>query len=76
MSDINPKQFGDRWVPRPRLGYQIKNHLTNMHFQVRESTGIDPSSYNDEAWHEIHNDLHANDKFSKPHNHFTPKEKR
>ena len=76
VSDINPSQFGDRWVPHRKIGYQIKNHLLSMHFQVRQSTGIDPSKYDNEAWQKIHNDLHANDKMSKPHKHFDPKEKK
>ena len=76
VSEINPQQFGDRWIPRQKFGYQIKNHLTSMHFQVRESEGHDPSQYDSEAWHKIHDDLHANDKMSKPHKHFVPKDKR
>ena len=69
--NLSNPQF--RWVPNKKIGYQIKNHLLEMHFQQRSIEDPNPSKYNDEAWTQIHDQLHAEGKLSKDHKHWEPK---
>jgi len=71
--NLSTPQF--KWVPHPKIGYKIKNHILSDHFQQRSIDDPSPSKYNDEAWVQIHDQLHAEGKLSTEHKHWNPKKK-
>jgi hypothetical protein len=86
MTDnLNPDQFGEapkkRWVP-DQTGHSIPWHILKWHIKGRGPANAKgqsgPSKYDDEAWHKIHMQAHADGEFEvgHEHEHFTPKKRK
>ena len=69
--NLSKPQF--KWIPHPKIGYKVKDHILSYHFQQRSIEDKNPSKYDDEAWTQIHDQLHAEGKLSKDHKHWEPK---
>ena len=71
--NVNKTQLGP-WIPNLQRDDSIQWHMVSFHHQVHD--GDFPAKYDDEGWQKLHNQLHAEDKLSKPHQHFTPKKRK
>lgn len=71
--NVSKTQLGP-WIPSQNKDWQIRWHMTSFHHHVHD--GDFPKKYDDEGWQKLHDQLHADDKVSKPHQHWTPKDRK
>ena len=71
--NLSKNQLGP-WIPSQTRDDSISWHMLSWHHQLHE--GEFPAKYDNEGWQKAHDQLHAENKVSKPHQHWTPKKRK